>query len=170
VLKCLKIWKSPSAELAKTTMEKLLDHFLYVMELHANNSFVVYSPALSRQIPKSFAANAFNVFQRGMYQIEIIRLCALWDEPKNNRLNIPTVVELIDNEKVIEALAEETRRQWANQPGAPELKAVNLRFGEEQAAKSRVELKEAIDAARSVRSSPSFIAVMNTRHKLAHSL
>ena len=26
-------------ELAKTKMEKVLDHFLYVVELHANNSF-----------------------------------------------------------------------------------------------------------------------------------
>jgi hypothetical protein len=37
-------------ELAKTKMEKVLDHFLYVVELHANNSLVVYSPTLASHI------------------------------------------------------------------------------------------------------------------------
>jgi hypothetical protein len=32
-------------ELAKARMERVLDHFLYVLELHANNKFVVYSPS-----------------------------------------------------------------------------------------------------------------------------
>jgi hypothetical protein len=57
-------------ELAKAKMTKVLDHFLYVVELHANNSFVVYLPTLASQIPPSYAANAFNVFQRSMHQIE----------------------------------------------------------------------------------------------------
>ena len=55
-------------ELAKAKMGKVLDHFLYLLELRANNAFVVYSPILSSQIPVSFTANAFNIFQRSMYQ------------------------------------------------------------------------------------------------------
>jgi hypothetical protein len=31
-------------------MERVLDHFLYVLELHANNYFVIYTDTLSRQI------------------------------------------------------------------------------------------------------------------------
>ena len=65
--------------LAKAKMDRVLDHFLYVLELHENNKFITYSPILVRQIPRSYAANAFNVFQRAMLQIEIVRLCALWD-------------------------------------------------------------------------------------------
>src|SRR4051794_21197923 len=65
--------------LAKAKMTKIIDHFLYVIELHANNSFVVFSPVLASQIPRSYAANAFKVFQCSMYQIEIVRLCAIWD-------------------------------------------------------------------------------------------
>ena len=61
-------------ELAKAKMAKVLDHFLYVIELHANNSFVVYSSALVSQIPESYAASAFNVFRLSMHQIEIVRL------------------------------------------------------------------------------------------------
>ena len=96
-------------ELAKTKMEKVLDHFLYVVELHANNSFVVHLSTLASRIPVSYAANAFNVFQRSMYQIAIVRLCAIWDRAGADRESIPTVVDLIDSADVIEMLAEETR-------------------------------------------------------------
>jgi len=172
--------------LAKAKMERVLDHFLYVLELHATNKFVVFGRTLSSQIPRSFAAHAFNVFQRGMYQIEIVRLCALWDSADEDKQNITTVIELIDDDRIIEGLAAETRGHWANQPVAmlnppddPELaaieqseaKAINIRFGEEQAAKARDELKKAIAAARSILSSPQLTAVMNIRDKhLAHSL
>jgi hypothetical protein len=61
-------------ERAKTKMEKVIDHFLYVLELHANNAYVVYSPILSSQIPTSYAASAFNIFQRSMHQIAVVRL------------------------------------------------------------------------------------------------
>src|SRR6266702_4705248 len=86
--------------LAKAKMTKVLDHLLYVVELHANNSFVVFSPILASQIPYSYAANAFKVFQRSMYQIEIVRLCALWDGVDVEKENIPTVANLIDDDKI----------------------------------------------------------------------
>ena len=54
------------ASLGLTKMERVLDHFLYVLELHANNEFIVYTTAPSRQIPQSFAANAFNVLQHSV--------------------------------------------------------------------------------------------------------
>jgi len=97
--------------LAKAKMTKVLDHFLYVVGLHANNSFVVFSPVLASQIPRSYAANAFDVFQRSMYQIEIVRLCALWDGIDLDKENIPTVVKLIHDAEIIEMLAEEARSQ-----------------------------------------------------------
>jgi hypothetical protein len=58
--------KPERIRLAKAKMTKVLHHFLYVVELHANNSFVVFSPLLASQIPRSYAANAFNVFQRSL--------------------------------------------------------------------------------------------------------
>lgn len=174
-------------ELAKAKMEKVIDHFLYVLELHANNKFIIYSPILSRQIPTSYAANAFNVFQRGMHQIEIVRLCALWDSADPQKENIPTVVELIDDTAIIQALADETRDHWARQPvnilTPPHSERVvaaieqqmardtNIHFGNEQAAKAKTELVQAITNARVVQSSNILKAVMNLRDKhLAHSL
>jgi len=173
-------------ELAKAKMEKVIDHFLYVLELHANNKFIIYSPILSRQIPTSYAANAFNVFQRGMHQIEIVRLCALWDSEDLQKENIPTVVELIDDTAIIQALADETRAHWVKQPiniinpsrdrvlatiEQEAAKDSNIQFGNEQAATAKTELVQAITNARAVQSSNILKAVMNLRDKhLAHSL
>jgi len=164
-----------------------MDHFLYVLELHANNSFVIYSPVLAAQIPRSYAANAFKVFQRGMHQIEIVRLCALWDSADEKKENIPTVIELIDDAAVIQILGDETRSHWADQPvghvpteppdaGLEELareamKRSNIQFGDEQAAQAVADLSSAINVARDVLATQTLKTVMNMRDKhLAHSL
>jgi hypothetical protein len=174
-------------DLAKAKMERVLDHFLYLLELHANDEFVVYSPILSTQIRESFAANAFNVFQRSMHQIEIVRLCALWESVGYKKENIPTVVKLIDNEAVIEGLAEAARANWANiqsprlmNPSPdPAVAAVeqqmlmesNARFGDEHAARAKIDVKKAIAKTEAILSSTRLASVMNMRDKhLAHSL
>ena len=173
--------------LAKAKMTKVLDHFLYVVELHANNSFVVFSPLLASQIPRSYAANAFNVFQRSMYQIEIVRLCAIWDGVDLDKENIPTVVKLIDDDEIIEMLAEETRSHWvggaggrllnpSNDPALAEsngkcwqLPTGNSRTSE--ASMAQTELRQAIADTRVVLGSPRLASIMNIRDKhLAHSL
>jgi hypothetical protein len=56
-------------DLAKAKMERVVHHFLYLIELHENNVFIVYSLGLSSQIPESFAAKAFNAFQRGCHEV-----------------------------------------------------------------------------------------------------
>jgi hypothetical protein len=179
--------KAERIELAKAKMEKVLDYFLYVVELHANNSFVVYSGTLASQIPESHAANAFIVFQRSMHQIEIVRLCALWDSADPDKENILTVVELIDDDDILEALADETRRHWSDiegnilgdfsdDPATAEavrqaVRRSNREVGDSEAAKAKAQLKRAITDARALRSSPRWASVMNVRDKhLAHSL
>jgi hypothetical protein len=62
---------------AKEKTERVLEHLLYLLAVHENNAIIVYSDTLSSQIPYSHAANAFDVFQRGLHQFEIVRLCAL---------------------------------------------------------------------------------------------
>ena len=174
-------------ELARAKMKKVIDHLLYVLELHANNAFVVYSDTLASQIPTSHAANAFNVLQRSMHQFEIVRLCALWDGAEIDKENIATVVELIDSAPIIDALADQMRRHWADRGPArllnpsedPEEAAIveealrqhETEFGEQQGVKAKTGLIEAIAAARSIKSSQRLTSVLNLRHKhLAHSL
>ena len=99
---------------AKEKTERVVDHLLYLLALHENNAIIVYSDTLSSRIPYSRAANAFNVFRAGLHQVEIVRLCALWDRAEETKENIPTIAELIDHPSVLNALAEETRSHWAN--------------------------------------------------------
>ena len=155
--------KPERIRLAKAKMTKIIDHFLYVIELHANNSFVVFSPLLASQIPRSYAANAFNVFQRSMHQIEIVRLCAIWDGIDLDKENIPTVVALIDDDEIIEMLAEEERsRDMFGRADA---------YADERASLALTGLVQAIKAARTVLSSTRLASIMNIRDKhLAHSL
>jgi hypothetical protein len=149
-LKCL-----PPAERidrAKAKMQRVVDNFLYLVQVHENNVCIVYSPGLSSQIPKSFAANAFNIFQRGCHEVEIVHLCALWDKFDWDGENILTVVDHIDSPCVLDMLSD-------------------AQDGEEQANRCRDELRKAIKSANKIKDSPKLDAVMNLRHKhLAHYL
>lgn len=173
-------------DLAKDKVKKVLDHFLYLIELHENNAIVVYSSTLSSQIPTSHAANAFNVFQRGMHQFEIVRLCALWDAAEIEKENILTVVELINSPEIVDMLAEEFRSYWTESEGTllnpsndPEIAVIEQealrdsknRFANEQASKARDGLRQVIFDARNIQGSARLVSVMNLRDKhLAHSL
>ena len=102
---------------------------------------------LSSQIPESYAANAFNVFQQSIHQFEIVRLCALWDSAELEKENIPTVVGLIDDAQVLNIIFDEVRENWIGvkpnllQPSNdPELKA----FQEQYMRKSKARRMAAI--------------------------
>jgi hypothetical protein len=176
-------------KLAKAKLPKVLDYFLYVLELHANNSLVVYSPVLASQIPYSYAAHAFKVFQRSMYQIEIVRLCAIWDGVDLDKENVPTVVKLIDDDEIIDMLAEEERSRHMSgaafgpvvNPGndpiiaaefeQQRLASIDAQYADERAAQARTELRQAIEDARAALASPQLASIMNSRDKhIAHSL
>ena len=164
-------------------MQKVLENFLYLLKLNANNHFIVYTPTLSRQIRPSFAANAFSVFQFSMYQIEIVRLCALCGTPSAMRKTTKkkrasrSVVELMDNPEVINDLVAIARAQYRlihfESAGITpdEAKAIAASRGKQEAKRARAQLKRAIKAARTIMVSPRLAAVINTRDKhIAHSL
>jgi AbiU2 len=159
---------------AKARTDRVIDHLLYLLALHENNAIITYSGTLSSQISLAHAAAAFNVFRRGLYQFEIVRLCALWDTPKVTKEDkqkkkipteesIPTIIELIDLPEAIEALAKEIQRQWPD----PD----DDKHAREQAQRARDELGKAIKDVRRISKSSMLRSTMNLRHKhLAHSL
>jgi hypothetical protein len=154
---------------ARVKIERVVDHLLYLLALHESNAIIVYSDTLSSQIRRSLAANAFKVFQGGLHQFEIVRLCALWEPAKDDKKNIPTeesiptIVELIDLNDAIYALAQQTREQWPE----PD----DYEFALEEENKARDGLRAAIKGARNISTSSMLRSTMNIRHKhLAHSL
>ena len=89
-----------------------MDHAVDLLWINESNAVTLYSDVLSKQIPRSYAAHAFNVFRKSMHQIEIVRLCALWDPAKIERETIPTIIELIDHSDVLARLADAVRAQY----------------------------------------------------------
>ena len=157
---------------AERLTERLVDHAHYLLDIRENNAIVVYSDQLSKQVPRSYAANAFNVFREAMHQIEMVRLCALWDQAHIDKETIMTVVELIDGNKVIEALAENARAQYISLPepaGGQKiddatlelLKKANKKRGQEHAASAAEGLRKAIADARAIKSSEGFKSIKN---------
>ena len=165
---------SERIQAAKDKTDRVVDHLLYLLALHENNAIIVYCDTLSSQIRYSRAGNAFNVFRGGLHQFEIVRLCALWDGAGAHKENIPTIIELIDDVEVIEALAQETvgqQRSGIDPSEDPWVVAYNEEFSQKQAQKARDELGKAIADARTISGSPKLASIMNLRHKhLAHSL
>lgn len=176
-------------EFAKKKTQKLVDHTIGLITLHETNRIVVYSPQLSSQIPQSFAANAFNSFQRSLYGFGLVRLSALWIAPRDNDLDmesLPAVVDLIDRTDVLDILERETYLAHLSPIGiigledmSPELRgrakqeerAFIESWARQQSTKSKRKLKSAIAWTRRAGSSDKLKSVINHRDKfLAHSL
>lgn len=75
------------AKHARGAMPKLVDQIIALLGINETNRIVFYSDRLSKQVPRSRAANAFNQFQRAGLYFEIVRLCALWDAPGARQLS-----------------------------------------------------------------------------------
>jgi hypothetical protein len=164
---------------AKGKTERVLDHLLYLLALHENNAIVVYSTALASQITRSDAANALRVIQEALYRFEVLRLCALWDRawPDLSGESIPTIIALIDDAKVIEALLEEVNASWRSLVDPSEYAKADdavrdalVRLNEPMTADARDGLMNSIATGRKIERSALLINVRNLRNKRLHSL
>ena len=78
------------AEAETRLTERLVNHAHYLLDIRENNAIVVYSDQLSKQIPRSYAANAFNVFRETMHQIEMSPAeCIVGTRPKSTTRRSP---------------------------------------------------------------------------------
>jgi hypothetical protein len=178
---------SERMHLGKRKIDLMVGDLMRLIALHENNKLITYSPLLTKQIPTSFAANAFNVFQESLHRYEIVRICTFWDGIDLDKSNIPTVVEIVDDPAVIGEVVSATQAAWLSQgtrvyseSGADptiqaEVEIVLQRsqeqLAERQAVDAKKRLVDAIAAARTEIASPRLARVMNLRNKhLAHSL
>jgi hypothetical protein len=100
-----------------------------------------------------------------MHFFEIVRLCALWDSPREHRESVPTILRLIDNGAVREELEASIRAHWAIRP------EWDQEFGRERAAQDIELLDQIVKRANSVVDSDKLKSVRNMRDgSLAHSL
>ena len=166
--------------LAKARADKLVHHTASLFLMHESNAVVVYSQKLSEQIPRSYAAHAFNQFQRSMQLFEIVRLCAMWDGPGNDRESIPTIIALFNEPKLIDQLVAEAHAFHANElpPDTVDRESASKwwrgdrqAFADQVAATIRDKLAFAVSKAEEVLEAPQLQALMAFRHSyIAHNL
>lgn len=99
---------------AQTLTQKLVDHVVSLLASAENNAVVLYTDRLSGQIPRSFAANAFNELQRSMHFYFLVRLSAVWDKQSPDRESLPTLASLVDKPSIREHFAKTAYNYNAN--------------------------------------------------------
>jgi hypothetical protein len=173
---------------AKQLVARILDHSRHLLRIHYSNHELNYSDKISRQVPSSYAAHTFNLLRVTQYRFEIMRLSALWDDPRENRESIPTLLEFIRDIEVRDELQRLCAAQWERQSNRPiligenvdEIEAQSIResisnneieFGRIEAAKSRRRLELGVKAADLLKNSKRIHAIKDFRHtRLAHNL
>jgi len=106
------------AELAKSRIRKVADQIDALLHLHESNRILIYTDTVTSKIPRSHAANTYNLISDCLFGYQLVRLCALWDDPsRKDRASLPVVAELIRNKNVRRILACE-RYSWHSRRGA----------------------------------------------------
>jgi hypothetical protein len=148
-------------ELASSKCQRLIDHVSEIVRLHESNRILLYTNAVSSQIPRSYAAHAFNQLQRAQHFFEIARLCAVWDAPGIHRDSIPTVVALVGGELARKEMYARIAASWASDDD----------FAVQQAEKIVGIVQRVRFLAGCIFGSERLSALKNFRHKfIAHAL
>lgn len=182
---CEKLPSEERLDLARQKLKSIVPLMLGLISLNENNAILVYSERLAGQIPRSLAANAFTRFQRAMHEMEILKLTALWDRPESEKICIPAVTSLIDNQDVMEIIFGEIEN-WYDQPArflspsedvqsrkTEEITIAfdNKRLGQQDAMKAKKELSDVIELVEELYESNKLISIKNIRDKyIAHAL
>ncbi len=95
------------AVLAVQRMNAVADQVDDLLYLHESNRILLYTDSVADKIPRSYAANTFNLVTECLFRYQVIRLCALWDTSSKDRASIPAVIDLIRNKCVREQIAQE---------------------------------------------------------------
>jgi hypothetical protein len=160
---------------AKERADKLVGHIATLFMMHEANALIVYSPKLAEQIPRSYAAHAFNHFQSSMLLFEIVRLCALWDSPRPDRESIPTIIKLFNEPALVEQIARATYDPYAidasSDPQDVAARKVRSAFAQEAEQAVRRRLAFAASKSAEVLASPRLKALKHYRDTyIAHTL
>ena len=172
-------------KLATSKITTIADLLQTLIQIRANNELIWYSGVLSKQVGKSYAANAFNVLTGCLFETEILRLCALWDSAGNEgrargRNSIPAVGWLIEPDEVLEAFRARSVESALKIPsvGPPPDAALKelitqrkIENAKGDAGKLLERLKNARIAVKAIANSEQLSNLRNFRDKyVAHSL
>lgn len=170
---------------AKVVIEDLTFRILNVLKIHASTEIVLYSSKIADQIGPSRAASSFNNLRDNLFEIEVVKLLALWDKPQRNSISIPTALLLIDDHAVIAKLCSDVHEAHSNRQVSilnpsldpaiqraieKSIKDSQKMFALEQATKAELALRACIRAASLMSSGELAEGLLNLRDRVAHSL
>jgi hypothetical protein len=94
------------ANLAKERIRTVAEQVYGLLQVHESNRILLYTSTVSSKIPRSFAANTFNLTKECLFRYQVIRLCALWDNDSGKeRASLPVVAALIRDRRVRKLIA-----------------------------------------------------------------
>jgi len=177
---------SERIELATQRTQKIADRLYNVIGLNEANRIIGYSDKLRTQIPRSHAAHAYNQFVHAMFRMEVIDLCTIWDRGDEDNNCIESIVKLIDDNAVIDKLADDVFEYYLNleshnlTPNSDPLIEQHvqqivanrkLELANRQKHRVRAQTGAVLRAAKKVQRSKQLEAIKNLRDKqFAHNL
>lgn len=84
---------------AKARLYKAKDLLSFAIAVRESNAQLV-SARIRRQIPISRAANCYNFLVASQLRHEVVCLTALWDESREDRDSLPTILQLVSDSNV----------------------------------------------------------------------
>jgi AbiU2 len=99
---------------ARKLLRTLDDIAWEILAIHANNQHLLYSQTLLEKVPTSRAAHAFSNLRDAMSRYELVRIASIWDGEEEFGINLPSVVALIDDSKVLEKLEKDEYARHAS--------------------------------------------------------
>ncbi|PHR56418.1 MAG: hypothetical protein COA47_12970 [Robiginitomaculum sp.] len=160
-----KLTSSEKLDLARTRTNELVDKVIELIETDAVNDGFIFTDRVSKTIPKSHAANAYNVLVRNQLDYQIVRTIALWDNCQSNdfeKISIPAILNLLDADTIELAKKQNLAVEIAKEEDG---------FYREMADESNDRCDEVIGLARRISASDKLKSLTNFRSKhLAHNL
>jgi hypothetical protein len=163
-------------ERAAFVADKLIDHVTDLIHINASNDWVVYGP-LAKQIPLSFAANTFNRFRHAVHHYELIRLTAIWDKAREDRVSFPTLLELLSFPEAERLLKCGVFIHWAgcgtseDEEPTNRLRRMILKRAKEKMAAAPDEMKKLTKECKEIIASNELKALLSFRDQyIAHNL
>lgn len=89
---------------SKYLIKRVENVIFEVIHLEESNNILLKTDFISSQIPRSYAANTFNLISNSLYNYYVLRVCMLWDKSSNNSFSIPTIACLLESDLVLEEL------------------------------------------------------------------
>jgi len=107
--------KVDPVERAKIYTDRLIDLVVAAKAANENTRHAVYSPHLAEQIPRSYAAHAFQQLQNTLLYYSVVRVCALFDYAANDRISLYTVINALPNKRSVRKVARQRKFDHINQ-------------------------------------------------------